>query len=223
LHPSAPEGIYGGGAGYTAGAQYSKFIMPDPLHLNLWFPSFNEPEMMPRLVSVGRQFPFSASRSGITYVSVHPVSWSEPTVLERRFRPGLDVEQAAAIAGEFLHADYAYLFEASWDLWTPSELDEDWVMDAQAVKFIVHGTAFEEGTFQEQGHIQVDFGLDTPFLHEELELTETAEARVRMNVQKLVAFTTAVEKNCGLSGRVLWSESEENLAQKLVARIQKVH
>jgi hypothetical protein len=44
-----------------------------------------------------------------------------------------------------------------------------------------------------------------------------------MNVQKLVNFTTAVEKNTGISGRVLWSESEENLAQKLIARLQKTH
>ena len=42
------------------------------------------------------------------------------------------------------------------------------------------------------------------------------------NVQKLVEFTNNVEKNCGISGRVLWSESEENLAQKLVSRLQKV-
>jgi len=32
-----------------------------------------------------------------------------------------------------------------------------------------------------------------------------------------------VEKNCGVTGRVLWSESEENLAQKLIARLQQTH
>jgi hypothetical protein len=48
------------------------------------------------------------------------------------------------------------------------------------------------------------------------------EARVRENVQKLVEFTNAVEKNCGTSARLLWSESDENLAQKLIARLQKV-
>jgi hypothetical protein len=42
-------------------------------------------------------------------------------------------------------------------------------------------------------------------------------------VQKLVAFTQAVEQNCGITGRVLWSESDENLAQKLIARVQRVH
>ena len=42
------------------------------------------------------------------------------------------------------------------------------------------------------------------------------------NVTKLVAVTAAVEKNCGIRGRVLWSESDESLAQKLIARLQKV-
>jgi hypothetical protein len=196
--------------------------MPDPLYLNLWFPSFAPEEMMPRFISVARQLPFSASRSGIAYVSVHPVSWSEPTVLERRFRPGLEVEQAAAIAGEFLHADHAYVFEVFWDLWNTDERD-NWVVEPTPVKFIVYGSDFDDGAFQENGHIQVDFGLDTPFLHEESELTDEAEARVRSNVQKLIEFANAVQKNCGVAGRVLWSESEESLAQKLVARIQNVH
>jgi hypothetical protein len=59
-------------------------------------------------------------------------------------------------------------------------------------------------------------------LYEDIELTPVEEARVRVNVHKLVQFTTAVEKNCGITGRVLWSESEENLADKLIARLQKV-
>ena len=48
------------------------------------------------------------------------------------------------------------------------------------------------------------------------------EERVKQNVQQLVNFTQAVEKTCAVSGRILWSESEENLAQKLVARLQRV-
>ncbi len=30
-----------------------------------------------------------------------------------------------------------------------------------------------------------------------------------------------VETHCAISGRVLWSESEENLAQKLIAKLQQ--
>jgi len=55
-----------------------------------------------------------------------------------------------------------------------------------------------------------------------VEFTRAVEQRIKSNVQKLVAFTNAVETNCGISGRVLWSESEDNLAQKLIERLQKV-
>jgi hypothetical protein len=195
--------------------------MPDPLYLSLWFPQFSPQEMMPRASSVLRQFPFSEQKPGITYLAVNPVSWSEPTVIERRFRPGLDPDQAAAIASEFIHEDHAYIFETFWDLWVP---DENMLrLSPEQVKFIVHGLAFDGGAYQQEGHIQVDFGLDEPFLFETPEEDEGAEARIRNNVQKLVAFTQAVEQNCGISGRVLWSESDENLAQKLIARVQRVH
>lgn len=177
--------------------------------------------MMSRATSVLRQFPFSAQRPGITHLAIHPVSWSEPTVLERRFRPGLDPDQATAIASEFMHADYAYVFETYWDLWVPDE--NRLLLSPEQVKFIAHGTEFDDGAYQQAGHIQVDLGLDEPFLFETPEEDEGAEARIRNNVQKLVGFTQAVEKNCGISGRVLWSESDENLAQKLVARVQRVH
>jgi hypothetical protein len=198
--------------------------MADPLYLSVWFPQFDESDMMPRLLSVIRQFRFSASRPGVTAISVHPVSWSEPTILERRFHPGVDPEQAVAIAADMLHDDHAYLLEAYWDLWIPAEdAADEWTVEPSPVKFIAHGLNFEEGTYQESGHIQVDFGLDTPFVFENVDLTATSEPRVRANVQKLVNFTNAVEKNTGISGRVLWSESEENLAQKLIAQLQKTH
>lgn len=192
--------------------------MADPLYVSLWFPSFEEGEMMPRLLAVMARFPFSAARPGIESVTIQPVSWSEPTILERRFRPGIEPAAAAEIAADLLHSDYAYLFEAYWDLWSPKDSGK-WVMQPSQVKFIAHGTEFDEAAYQENGHIQVDFGLDTVFLFEERDIEEV-EPRVRWNVQKLVAFTHEIE-NAGVRGRVLWSESENNLAQKLIARLQK--
>jgi hypothetical protein len=53
-------------------------------------------------------------------------------------------------------------------------------------------------------------------------LTIEAAARVRANVQKLVEFTGKIEKNSGASARLLWSESDENFAQKLIARLQRM-
>ena len=197
--------------------------MADSLFLSIWFPSFREEDMLPRTVSVLRQFPFSNLREGVTYLSVHPVSWSEPTVLERRFDPGISPEEAAEVAKEFVHDDFAFVFEAFWDLWVPNEDEhgETLVQKPVAVRFLVHGVQFDEGIYTEDGHIEGDFGLDTSFIFEGREISAFIEKHLRSNIAKLVGFSAAVEKNCGISGRVLWSESEENLAQKLIAKLQQ--
>ena len=207
--------------------------MPDELNLSLWFPSFAQAEMMPRTLSVLRQFPFSQARPGITAAAAYPLSWNEAPVYSHSFDFPVQPERAIAFVNEFLHDDYAYEFEALWDLWVPQPEVEDaasghltssqpaWLLRPSLVKIVAQGTQFEEGDYQESGHILLKLGLDAPFLGEEEEFDD-AEMRVRANVQKLIQFTNAVEKNCGISGRVLWSESEENLAQKLVARLQRV-
>jgi hypothetical protein len=197
-------------------------IMADSLYLSLWFPTFDEPEILLRTISVLRQIPFSASREGVTYTAIQPVSWSEPTILERRYRPGVAPEEAVAEVVEFLHDDYAYIFEGYWDLWTPPSGDDKWVLQPSLIRLTAQGTEFEERAAEQSGHIQLDFGLDTSFLHEEVEFTSQAELNIRSNVQKLVEFTAKVEKNAGATGRLLWSESEENLAQKLINRLQRV-
>jgi hypothetical protein len=195
--------------------------MADPLYLSLWFPHFETIEILPRAVSVMKRFPFSTQRPGITYLALHPVSWGEATVLEQRFNPGIPPEEAAGIANDLLHEDFAYVFEAFWDLWTPGKPGEAWSLQHNQVKFLAHGREFERSD-PEVGDIEIDFGLDTPFLHEEMQLSTVDKGRLQENVRKLVAFTTALEKHSGASGRLLRSESEENLAQKLVSRLQKV-
>jgi hypothetical protein len=194
----------------------------DSLYLSLWFSDFSGPEMLPHSYSVLQQFPFSSQRPGVTYLALHPVSWNEATVLERRFPGGIDPGQATLIAAELIHDDYAYVFEAYWDLWTPDQSKETWVLEPAAVKFIVQGEEFDEKAYEQTGHIEVDFGLDSYFLQPETSLNEQTEAKIRENIAKLVEFSTKVEKNSGVSSRLLWSESEDNLAQKLIARLQKV-
>jgi hypothetical protein len=196
--------------------------MADSLYLSLWFPTFDEPEVLARALSVLRQIPFSSAHPGVTHLAVQPVSWSEPTVLERRFRPEAAPEEAVEVAAELLHDDYAYIFESYWDLWTLSENGKEWVRQPSLIRVTAHGLEFEEKAAEEVGHIQVDFGLDTLFLYEEVELTSVAEQHIRSNVQQLVELTAKIEKNAGATGRLLWSESEENLAQKLINRLQRV-
>ena len=195
--------------------------MPDPLYLSLWFSSFEVDDMLPHALAVMRQFPFSAAQPGIAYLALHPVSWNEPTILERRFRPGVSLEEAVLIASDLLHEDYAYMFEGFWDLWIVDEKGE-WTLRPSLVRYLAHGVEFDEGVCQQEGHIEVDLGLDSPFLQEDVPLTIEGGARARANVQKLVEFTSKVEKNSGANARLLWSESEQNFAQKLIARLQKV-
>lgn len=197
-------------------------FMPDPLYLSLWFPDFSGPAMLPHVMAVLQQFPFSVERHGITYAAVQPVSWNEPSILERRFRPGIEPAEAVALAADLIHDDYAYVFDAYWDLWTADEVGQQWHMVPTLVKFIVQGEEFDDATQEQTGHIQIDFGLDSPFLQENVDLTDEAQNKVRENVAKLVEFTVKAEKNTRASGRLLWSDSEENLAQKLIARLQKV-
>jgi hypothetical protein len=197
--------------------------MADSLYLNLWFSGFSEAEMMPRLLCVLEQFPFSATRPGVGHISVHGISWSEPEIFEQSSDYTVTPGQAAALAAEFLHDDNGYIFEAAWDLWSPSEAGEAWIRRPHPVRFLVHGARFEEGAWQESGHIQLDLGLDSEFLLEGADLDALAEMRIKENIETLVNFTNAIERQCGVRARLLWSESEENLAQKLIARLQRVN
>lgn len=195
--------------------------MPDPLYLSLWFPDFSGPAMLPHMLAVLQQFPYSAERPGITYISVQPVSWTEASVLERRFSPGIPPQEAVLIAADLIHDDYAYVFNAYWDLWTP-DTEKHWSLVPSPVKIIVQGEEFEEGTQAETGHIQVDFGLDSLFVQETVELNDETQAKIRENVLKLIEFTKKVEMNTRATSRRLWSESDESLPQKLIARLQRV-
>ena len=164
------------------------------------------------------------------------------------------LEAAVAEATEQLHDDMAYEFEMRWQLWTPeaaeayynrfdrshlsdadsdADLDEDaptpgtpWNLRTHAVRILGFGPNFDMAGYEQNGHLLVDFGLDTPWVLETLEdeaLDRTAQLHIQQNVEKLLAFTLLVEKNCGISSRLLWTESGEPLAEKLIARLQRVH
>jgi hypothetical protein len=178
--------------------------------------------MLPHMLAVLEQFPFSKLHPGIRYLAVQPVSWNEASVLERRFLPGIGPAEAVAVVADLIHDDYAYIFDAYWDLWTPDPEMREWSLSPSLVKFIVQGEDFDEGAQEQTGRIEIDFGLDSPFLQENVELNDETQSKVRDNVAKLVEFTLRAERNTQANGRLLWSESEENLAQKLIARLQEV-
>jgi len=165
---------------------------------------------------------------------------------ENRDTSGSIIENAVAEATEQLHDDMAYEFEMRWKLWSPVEadpkpsdpgidiypqfesvrLDTLWKLHPATVKILGFGPQFDDASFEQNGHIRIDFGLDTPWLAETLEdeeLDEDATKHIQQNVEMLLAFTLSVEKNCGISSRLLWTESGEPLAQKLIDRLQRVN
>jgi hypothetical protein len=159
------------------------------------------------------------------------------------------IENAVAEATELLHDDTAYEFEMRWKLWTPelssnypnptgdpeddidpelqsAALDPLWKLQLSTVRFLGFGPTFDDASFEQNGHIRIDFGLDTPWLAETLEdeqLDAAAAKHIQQNVEMLLAFTLSVEKHCGISSRLLWTESGEPLAQKLIDRLQRLN
>jgi hypothetical protein len=159
------------------------------------------------------------------------------------------IETAVLEATENLHDDMAYEFEMRWQLWTAEEhdanhvrldsdpddadepsdfenLDTPWKLRAHTIRVLGFGPTFDVAGFEQNGHILVDFGLDTPWVLDTLdddEIDEEAQLRIQQNVEKLLAFTLLVEKHCGISSRLLWTESGEPLAEKLIARLQRVN
>jgi hypothetical protein len=104
--------------------------------------------------------------------------------------------------------------------------ESPWRLRPHTVHILGFGPNFDVAGYEQNGHLLVDFGLDTPWVLETLEdqpLDKTAQLHIQQNVEKLLAFTLLVEKNCGISSRLLWTESGEPLAEKLIARLQRVN
>jgi hypothetical protein len=229
--------------------------MADQLYLSLWFPNFRLQALPDAMVCVLRQF-ITVSREGgahpelarVAAASAYPIDWAESPIYQRIYENQsrareLEAERseasdadtslpenAVAEATEQLHDDTAYEFETRWRLWvpepSPAGLDPVWRLEPTRVRIVGFGPNFDLGSYEQNGHIRVDFGLDTPWTFEgqpEEELDEDTAKRVQQNVEKLLAFTLSVEKHCGISSRLLWTESGEPLAEKLIARLQRLN
>jgi hypothetical protein len=202
--------------------------MADQIYLSLWFPNFRLEALAPAVVSVLNQFPLVGSASVVSASAAYPISWNETPAFQRIFVDPEDAGFEAAVteAMELLHDDFAYEFEIKWDLWAPvaeGGLDVLWKKEPHIARVVGFGPEFDEGAYEQNGHVRVDFGLDTFFLHEDVELDPEGAEYVKRNVTMLVDLTNAIQANCGISSRLLWSESGENLAQKLIARLQRLN
>ncbi|MFP5249722.1 MAG: hypothetical protein ACLGP3_07840, partial [Acidobacteriota bacterium] len=100
-----------------------------------------------------------------------------------------------------------------------SGLEPRWARTPRLVRVTGFGPLFDEGAYEQDGHIRVDFGPDVPFLEEEAEFDSQTARHVEENIRQLVGLTLAIEKQSGATARLLWSELGESLAQRLAARL----
>jgi hypothetical protein len=205
--------------------------MADQLYLSLWYPNFRLEALPAALDKVMEQFAAVGGSARVSAATVYPISWNESPSWQRVYRNEADDEESSpraviAAAMENAHDDDAWEFELIWELWVPEHaegLDTMWRQEPRVVRIVGFGPAFDERAYETNGQIRVDFGLDTPFLYEDMDLDEDAVQRVKQNVARLVEFTNQVQKNGGISTRLLWSESGESLARKLIERLQQVN
>src|SRR6185312_7368717 len=217
--------------------------MADQLYLSLWFPNFRFEALPAALVSVLRQFALISGEKRVAAASVYPISFTEPPTYQRIYvnderaedSEASIIENAVAEATEQLHDDMAYEFEMKWKLWTPQQdddfhnrldlgpdaesaaafgrLDTTWKLQPATVRILGFGPSFDDASYGQNGHIRIDFGLDTPWIMddtlEDSELDDLAQKHIQQNIEMLLAFTLSVEKHSGISSRLLWTESGE--------------
>lgn len=221
--------------------------MSDALYLSLWYPNLRLAGLAEKLTSVLSEFARHGGEPLVYSATVWPVSWQESPVFQRVYGrmaaegpPGAEPKLAVEEALELLHEDYAHEFQIGWSLWEletssqatalpqtdsnpnaapGAELDSRWIRVPRLVRVTGFGPLFDEGAYEQEGHIRIDFGSDTPFLEEGTELDVTAALHMKENVRQLVDLTNGVEKASGATARLLWSELGESLAQRLAARL----
>jgi hypothetical protein len=203
--------------------------MSDTLYLSLWYPNLRLAALPDKLTAVLATFAAHGGEPGVYAGTVWPINWTETPIFQRVWGrsgqtagQGADPRLAVEETLELLHDDYAYEFQIGWSLWeleAGGELDPRWARAPRLVRVTGYGPLFDEGAYEADGHIRIDFGTDTPFLEEDLELDSIAAKHVEENVRQLVELTAAVEKASGATARLLWSELGESLAQRLAARL----
>jgi hypothetical protein len=200
--------------------------MSDTLYLSLWYPNLRLEGLADKLTAVLGEFAANGGEARVYAATVWPISWTESPVFQRVYgqgERGAEPRFAVEEALELLHDDYAYEFQIGWSLWELESagggLDARWMREPRLVRVTGYGPLFDEGAYEADGHIRIDFGSDAPFLEEELELDSVAARHVEENVRQLVQLTAAVEKGSGATARLLWSELGESLAQRLAARL----
>ncbi len=180
--------------------------MPDALYLSLWLRGFSSLALPVYFRKLMAAFPMSKLEPYARFRIV-PLSWAEPPMIEEDFEPDGGLLELSAVVQEHLHDDCAYQVETRWDLWRWAE--DGWALKPSRVVLDLYGSAFDAGSKE---HIRIDFGPESQFLPE----SHSDNLRpVQSNIRSLLHFSGDLEEALSVERRLLWSESGENLAERL--------
>lgn len=217
--------------------------MANRAYANLWFRDFSESTQLERFGQFLETVPYSATRPGFAQLVIRAVDPAETPVLEHDLRSvPLDAPSIILLAKEWLHADSAYETEAYWDLWVYDAGASLWQSLPQPLEIFCYGEEYDDATWQENGHVQVDIGFEHFFtghagllgfrrngaaqpqhpaeadflaaMAEPARLEEYHE-KTRTNIRKLLDWTQRLEMKVPVERLRLWSEGEENFEARL--------
>jgi len=144
---------------------------------------------------------------------------ADPSTARAARSAALSAQDDSSKALSELAQDDRDSFDANIRGGTLVQFDARWARAPRLVRVTGYGPLFDEGAYEQDGHIRIDFGPDSPFLEEDADLDQVGARRVEENVRQLVELAAAVEKASGATARLLWSELGESLAQRLAARL----
>jgi hypothetical protein len=221
--------------------------MPNQSYLSVWCKEFPEEKMIERFGEFLATVPFSATRPGFSYLTIRAVDSSESPVFEEDLRSTpLDPGGILELCRDYLHSDCACEAQAHWDLWVYDGVGgASGRNEPVAIDLNCHGEDYDNGFWQENGHLQARLGFEHLFvghlglLEIERGLAEPADSpeearfleamawpenlekyqeRTRENIRRLMDWVRNIEKAFP-DGRVrLWSEGEADFE----ARIEEI-
>lgn len=181
--------------------------MPDHLYLSLWLRGYTPDTMLRHFQQMLGAFPFSNLRPGIGALKVYALELKEPPVLEHAFAGEADVDAVIAMCREFENPDCAYIVDGWWELW---KYRDAWQLGPSPVSLTCFGPQFDN---DEGDHLRIDFGPETHYLPQP-HLPDSTRA-IHSNIRGILRLIDELKEALPLEGRKLWSESEENFAERV--------
>ncbi|MGA8220179.1 MAG: hypothetical protein WB780_00895 [Candidatus Acidiferrales bacterium] len=217
--------------------------MSNQAYLNVWCQDFPEERILERFGDFLATVPFSATKPGFKHLVIRAVDFTENPILEQDLRSvPHDTAGILEIAKDHLNSDCAYEVRADWDLWVFEGEPGHWQHLPQPLGLACYGEDFDEGYWQENGHLEANLGFEhlftghagllgfrqsgsaPPQSAEEARFLESMEQpenlqiyrdKTRENIRKLFAWVRQIEKALPGARIRLWSEGEENFEARL--------